>query len=474
MGHIVTGVDVVASKVDAVNSGRAPFVEKGLTELTAAMVASGRLTATMDTTAAVSSSEITLVCVGTPSREDGSLDTHYVSAVCCQIGEVLRELDSYHLIVLRSTVLPGITRGELVPLLEKLSSKKAGIDFGFCFNPEFLREGSAIEDFFQPSRTVIGELDQRSGDVVASIYQGIPGSVIRTNFETAEIVKYTDNWWHALKVAFANEVGTLAKNIGVDGREAMAIFTLDKKLNLSAKYLLPGLAFGGSCLPKDLRALSHLARAHGLELPLLQAVIPSNEAHLARTLQLIRATGAKRVGFLGLTFKPGTDDVRESPAVELIAALLLEGFDVCVHDESVKAAELVGANRAFLLRRIPDLFSCLIEDPDLLCGSVDAVVVIHDTPKYRALIEQYHGDLLVVDCTRIAVSNVTSMGQFSGLERSLNGSESDLPGYEGTSAVPLRPLTTAGTAASQSISGPQNADSGSAAYLCPPVEAPQK
>lgn len=406
LGHAVIGVDVHGSKVDAINEGRSHFVEKGLPDLIAEMVAAERLSATTDTAAAVRKSDITLVCVGTPSREDGSLNSDFARGVCGQIGEVLRIHDVYHLIVIRSTLLPGITRHELVPVLERISGKTAGIGFGVCFNPEFLREGSAIEDFFQPSRTVIGELDQRSGDLLASMYKGIPGAVVRTNFEVAEIVKYADNWWHGLKVSFANEVGTLANAIGVDGREVMEIFAFDTKLNLSSKYLMPGFAFGGSCLPKDLRALDHLARRYDLDMPLLEAVLPSNAAHLSRVLECIRVSGAKRVGFLGLTFKPGTDDIRESPAAELITTLLEEGFDVCVHDDNVDPANLMGSNRTFLFERIPDIPSRLIEDADALCRSVEAVVVAHDTKQYRALVERYRGLLTVIDCAQLKIGNL--------------------------------------------------------------------
>ena len=303
--------------------------------------------------------------------------------------------------VIRSTVLPGLTRGEIVPILERMSAKRAGLQFGICFNPEFLREGSAIQDFFQPSRTLIGELDGRSGDLLASVYHGVSGAVVRTSLETAELVKYTDNWWHALKVVFANEVGALAEAAGADSREVMKIFALDTKLNLSAKYLQPGMPFGGSCLPKDLRALTQLTRRYKLCLPLLEAVLPSNVAHLGRILEVLRGCGAKRVGLLGLTFKPRTDDTRESPIVELIAALLEAGVDICVHDRNVNLAELVGTNRTSLLQRIPDLPDRLLANPELVFQSVDVVVVAHDTKEYRGLIRKYDGRVPIIDFGRL-------------------------------------------------------------------------
>ena len=397
LGHKVIGVDVVDQKVEVMNAGRSPLVEPGLPELISEMVKAGRLSATTDIVAAVRGSDITLVCVGTPSRSDGSLNSDAVRAVCAQIGETLRNIDRYHLVVIRSTLLPGVTSRELVPLLEQTSGKTAGVDFGVCMNPEFLREGNAIEDFFEPSRTVVGELDQRSGDLLAAIYEGISGPVLPTSLGTAEIVKYSDNWWHALKVAFGNEVGALAEAMDVDGQEVMEIFSLDTKLNISDKYLRPGMAFGGSCLPKDLRALNHFAAESDLNLPVLQSVLPSNLAHTERTLQLVRQLGARRVGFLGLTFKPGTDDTRESPTVAMIATLLEEGFEVLVHDENIDLDALSGVNRDVLLSQIGDLQDRLMGDADVLCQSVEVVVVTYGTPEYRMLTAKYDDSVSFLD-----------------------------------------------------------------------------
>jgi GDP-mannose 6-dehydrogenase len=389
LGHKVIGVDTVHQKVELMNAGHSPLVENGLPELISEMVEVGRLSATTEITTAVRESDITLVCVGTPSRSDGSLNSDAVRKVCTEIGEALRDVDRYHLIVIRSTLLPGVTSRELIPLLEQTSGKTAGVDFGVCMNPEFLREGNAIEDFFEPSRTVIGELDQRSGDVLAAIYEGISGPVFRTRLGTAEIVKYSDNWWHALKVAFGNEVGALADTMGVDGHEVMEIFLLDTKLNISSKYLRPGMAFGGSCLPKDLRALNHFAAESDLNLPVLQSVLPSNSAHTERTLRQIRQLGARRIGFLGLTFKPGTDDTRESPTVAIIATLIAEGFEVLVHDENIDLDIMSGANQELLLSQIGDLKDRLVEDADVLCQSVEGVIVTYGTLEYSRLMEKY-------------------------------------------------------------------------------------
>jgi GDP-mannose 6-dehydrogenase len=335
------------------------------------------------------------------SVHDGSFNADFVRDACSEIGGALRTLESYHVVVIRSTLLPGVARRELLPLLEQATGKAAGRDFGLCLNPEFLREGNAIDDFLQPPRTVIGEAEAHDGDRLVQVYQALPGLVIHTNFETAETVKYLDNWWHALKIAFANEAGTLASAVGVDPDEAMTILGLDRKLNLSATYLRPGLAFGGACLPKDLRALGYLARHCDVELPLLESVLPSNAAHQARTLQCVLQSGAKRVGVLGLAFKPGTDDLRESPTVDLVAALVAEGFDAYVHDENVRLSDLLGANRAFLLDRLPNISSYLVEDPEVLCRVVDTIVLTHDTQRYRRLLAGTAGHRSVIDFTRL-------------------------------------------------------------------------
>jgi GDP-mannose 6-dehydrogenase len=397
LGYTVTGVDVDSYKVDAINAGQSPFVEKGLPELTAEVVRAGRLRATTDIDAAVRDADVALICVGTPSRPDGSLNLDFVRTVCGQIGEVLRASPRYRVVVVRSTILPGVTLGTVVPVVEAASGLKAGPDFGVAFNPEFLREGSAIEDFFEPTRTVIGELDTRSGDGVAALYDGVPGAVVRMTCAAAELVKYADNAWHAVKVSFANEIGSLAKALDVDGAAIMETFTMDTKLNISPKYLRPGLTFGGSCLPKDVRAINHMASTTGVRAPLLGAVLASNEAHLERILQVIRGTGAGRVGFLGVTFKPGTDDLRESPALSLIVALLADGIDVTAYDESLAVTKLVGANRRFLEQRVPDFGKRFAESPEALCRSVDAVVLAHDTPRYRAALAGTD-DVTVVDC----------------------------------------------------------------------------
>ena len=312
-GHEVIGVDPVQTKVDMINNGRSPIIEAEIGELIASAVAGGRLRATDEVAQAIRETELSFVCVGTPSQPNGNLDLRYIKRVCEQIGQALKEKDEWHTVVIRSTILPGTMCQIVIPALEQSSGKTAGIDFGVCHNPEFLREGSAVKDFHCPPKTVIGELDQTSGDLLAQLYAGIPGPLIRTDLKTAEMVKYSDNSWHALKIGFANEIGNLCKSFDIDAHEVMKIFCQDQKLNISSAYLLPGFAFGGSCLPKDLRALAYRAKMHDLELPILNSILQSNEMQVARGLRLIMDKGHRRIGVLGFSFKAGTDDLRESP-----------------------------------------------------------------------------------------------------------------------------------------------------------------
>jgi len=302
-GHEITGVDPVKTKVQLINDGKSPIIEKDIEGIICQGVKTGRLRATDDTVQAIRDTELSFVCVGTPSQINGNLDLTHVRHVCEQIGNALKGKSTRHIVVIRSTILPGTMRRLVIPVLEETSGKKAGTDFGVCNNPEFLREGSAVMDFALPSKTVIGELDQASGDVLAALYAKLDAPLIRTDVETAEMIKYIDNSWHALKIGFANEIGNLCKSFSIDAHRAMEIFCQDKKLNISSAYLKPGFAFGGSCLPKDLRALAYSAKLHDLELPILNAILPSNELQVARGLQLIMEKGRKRIGVLGFSFK---------------------------------------------------------------------------------------------------------------------------------------------------------------------------
>ncbi|MCK4817040.1 UDP-glucose/GDP-mannose dehydrogenase family protein, partial [bacterium] len=313
--HVVVGVELKEEKVEAMNHGKAPFYEKDLDGLISHAVEKNKLRATTDVKNAVEKSEISLICVGTPSNPDGSLNLDYVKNVCKDIGSALKYKNEFHVVVIRSTILPGSTGNILIPILEKASEKKSSVDFGVCVNPEFMREGQAIYDFFNPERIVIGESDERSGDYVAEIYDDIHAAIIRTDIKTAEMVKYVDNTFHAIKVTFANEIGSVCKRLGIDAHEIMDIFCKDRKLNLSSYYLKPGFAFGGSCLPKDLSALLSKAGELKLSCPLLESIIPSNQEHIDRVVELIISQNKRRIGIFGLSFKSGTSDTRESPVI---------------------------------------------------------------------------------------------------------------------------------------------------------------
>ncbi len=325
MGHEVIGVDVNPVKVDLVNDGKAPVVEERIGELIAEVVGSGALRATTDVREAIADSEVSLICVGTPSEPNGSLCTTYLERVTEQIGAALAERGGRHTVVFRSTMLPGTCLGLLVPVLEKHVGGTAGVDIGVAVNPEFLREGTSVRDFFDPPKTVIGELDPASGDVVAALYADLPGEVFRVPVPTAEAIKYADNAFHGLKIGFANELGAVCRALGVDSHQVMDVFLADRKLNISPAYLRPGFAFGGSCLPKDLRSLVHAAQRADVSVPILAHVLPSNEEHLQRAIELVERTGRRKVGLFGLSFKPGTDDLRESPLVELAERLFGKG-----------------------------------------------------------------------------------------------------------------------------------------------------
>jgi GDP-mannose 6-dehydrogenase len=412
-GHTVVGVDTNPQKVDAINAGRSPLVEPGLAPLIRDAVGAGRLSATPGAAAAVAASDLSLVCVGTPSLGDGRADLDHLQRCCRGIGAALRGAARRHLVVVRSTVPPGTTNGAVKPWLEAASGRRVGADLGLCYQPEFMREGQAIADFEHPARTVIAASDPASGERLASLYAGTGAPVIRTDFRTAELLKYVDNAWHALKVGFANEVGSLAKAQDVDSRALMAIFRRDRKLNLSEEYLAPGLAFGGSCLPKDLRALCDAARKLDLELPLLDAVLPSNRRHLERILARILHHKVERIGVVGLSFKPGTDDLRESPMVELIERLIGKGCEVRVFDPLVDPDAMVGANRAFALSHLPHIARLVLPTLQPVIDHAELLLVGHLEAAAASTILARAGTRRIVDCAR---------GDF-GLAA--------LPGYEG-------------------------------------------
>lgn len=354
-GHTVIGVDVNPNKVEMINAGESPIVEAGIGPLSKEVVKAKRLRATTDSTAAVRDSEVSLVCVGTPSNSNGSLDLRYVTRVCEEIGAALKDKNAHHTVVIRSTMLPGTIESVVVPTLEKYSEKQAGIEFGVCINPEFLREGSSLKDFYNPPFTLIGADDEDTTATLQALYSGVDAPVITTSVKTAEMVKYVCNCFHALKVSFANEMGNICKAVGVDSHEVMDIFCRDTKLNLSSYYLKPGFAFGGSCLPKDLRAINYKAKQVDIEVPVLSSILPSNRQQVERAVDMVLATGKKRVGVFGFSFKAGTDDLRESPMVTLIETLIGKGLQLQIYDRDVSLARLFGANKEYIERQIPHI-----------------------------------------------------------------------------------------------------------------------
>ncbi|MFG3257381.1 nucleotide sugar dehydrogenase [Streptomyces sp. NPDC048172] len=400
LGHEVIGVDVNQAKVDLVNDGKAPVVEERIGELTAEVVRTGALRATRDVREAVMGSEVSLVCVGTPSAPNGSLDTTYLERVTEEIGAALTEKNGRHTVVFRSTMLPGTCLNLLVPILEKAVGGTAGVDLGVAVNPEFLREGTSVRDFFAPPKTVIGQLDAASGDTVAALYEGLPGEVFRVPVPTAEAIKYADNAFHGLKIGFANELGAVCQALGVDSHQVMDVFLADRKLNISPAYLRPGFAFGGSCLPKDLRSLVHAARRADISVPILAHVLPSNSDHLQRAVELVERTGKRRVGLFGLSFKPGTDDLRESPLVELAERLFGKGYDLRIHDANVSLSRLMGANREYIETRLPHLAQLLADSVDEVLEHSEVCLVGTRDPAVLAALPHGEGPV-IVDLVRL-------------------------------------------------------------------------
>jgi GDP-mannose 6-dehydrogenase len=399
-GHEVVGVDTNPLKLELLRKGEVPVLEPGLAEMVTATVADGRLTVTADGWSAVHATDLSLICVGTPSNGNGSLDVAALERVATTVGEALGEIDHRHTVVVRSTVLPGTTESRVRPLLEDASQQVAGRDFGLAVNPEFLREGSSVADFAEPPKTVVGELDEASGEPLAALYEGTPGPFFRVPIGVAELVKFVDNAFHALKIAFANEIGAVSRAFDLDSHEVMRIFRSDTKLNVSPAYLTPGFSFGGSCLPKDLRALVHAARRADLDLPLLENVLPSNERHLQRSIELITALGRRRVGMFGLSFKPETDDLRESPLVELSEYLLGKGYELKIYDPGVSLARLVGANREYIDSRIPHLSTLLSSSVDEVMGHAEVCVIGAARPETIEALASSNGRR-IVDLARL-------------------------------------------------------------------------
>jgi len=396
-GHEVVGVDINPQKVECVNSGHAPIIEPELGELIEENVRKGRLSATTVTEDAILNSELSLVCVGTPSLGNGNLDSSYVENACAEIGTALRRKATPHLVVVRSTLLPGTTESILIPRLESASGRCHGPSLGVCYSPEFLREGSLVKDFYNPPKIVIGQDVAANGQSVAEIYAALDAPVVRTSIRVAEIVKYVDNAFHALKVSFANEIGNISKQVGVDSHEVMSIFCLDRKLNLSSAYLKPGFAFGGSCLPKDLRALTYQAKRCDVETPLLSAILSSNHQQIQLGIERIVGFQKKRIGFVGMSFKPDSDDLRESPLVAIVETLLGKGYTVHVHDQHVSMNRLIGANRRYVDEHLPHLSSVLVDSLEQLVTESEVVVLGHGSEHGRAATRAARSGQIVLD-----------------------------------------------------------------------------
>lgn len=400
-GHHVIGVDKNPTKVSLISAGKSPIVEAGVDALIADSYRAKRLSATDDAHAAVHSTELSIVCVGTPSARNGDLNLDFVRSVCRDIGEALASKATYHAVVIRSTILPGSMQALVIPTLKAASGKVLDKDFGVCFNPEFLREGSAVKDYRAPPKTVIGESDSRAGDLLVALYAGINAPLFRTRLETAEMVKYVDNTWHALKVGFANEIGAVAKALGIDSHDVMDIFVADTKLNLSPYYLKPGFAFGGSCLPKDVRAIRYRARSLDVDVPILDAILPSNATHTQRGVDLVLAQGKKKVGILGFSFKAGTDDLRESPMVELIERLIGKGCDLAIYDHNVSLARLTGANRDYILGVIPHISELMHDSIESVLKHAEVIVIGNSDPQFSQVTDQLGPGQKIVDLVRL-------------------------------------------------------------------------
>ncbi len=400
-GHEVVGVDIDPTKLELVRAGRSPIIEEGMQELMRAVVNGGSVTVTDSLRTAILSTDVSFVCVGTPPRSNGNQDLGAMLRLAEEIGKVLPEKPTRHLIVIRSTVKPGTIEEIIKPTIESVSGLKAGVDFSLCFQPEFLREGTSISDYDNPPFTIVGTDDDYAMEELRAIFGHLPCEMIRTSIRTAETLKYACNAFHAVKVTFANEIGRVCQSANVDPHEVMKLLCMDRQLNISPAYLRPGFAFGGSCLPKDLKALLYMAKTNDVELPMLANVMTSNRVHVDHAISQVLEAGKRSVGFVGLSFKAGTDDLRESPLVSMVECFIGKGLDVCIYDPSVNIARLVGANRRFIEESIPHISSLMTADINKLVERSDVLVVAMKSPEVLSAIARARPDQIVLDLARL-------------------------------------------------------------------------
>ena len=400
-GCTIHGVDSNSTKVDLINSGKSPLREAKLDELIERTVASGKLRATTDAQDAVNQSDVSLICVGTPSKANGDLDLQYVRRVAEEIGTILAAKKAYHTLIMRSTVLPGTTWNVVKPILEESSSKSVGRELGLCFNPEFLREGSAVADFYDPPFTIIGSKNPADADQVRSLYDWLETELIVCDVQVAETLKYVNNCFHAMKVVFANEVGRLCHALNIDSHLLMEIFCKDTRQNISPLYFKPGYAFGGSCLPKDLRALLYQAKTLDVPMELFRATLDSNRTQMEIGVQMVERLGNKHVGLLGLSFKAGTDDLRESPLVTFAETLLGRGYELKIFDEDVSMAKLLGTNRDYIQQHLPHIGALLESSLERVVEQSETIVIGNSNPTFRKVLNGLSEHKEIVDLVRI-------------------------------------------------------------------------
>lgn len=398
-GHLVIGVDINKRKVDAINKGRSPIIEKGLNEIVSSAVKNKLFSASISAKEAVLKTDIGMVCVGTPSAESGAIDIEHLKKVVREIGEALNGLARFYTVVIRSTVLPGTIEGGLIPILEEASGGKSGRDFGVCANPEFMREGNSLEDFYKPAKTIIGAVGKKEKEILKRLYGFVKPTLIMTDIKTAEFSKYLDNAFHGLKISFANEVAILAKKIGVEPIEAMEIFCKDRISNISPRYLKPGFSFGGSCLAKDIRAMLYKAKMEDIEMPLVGSILKSNDMHIDNAVKDALKTGKKNIGMLGLSFKPGTDDLRESQLVRLAELLIGKGFKLKIYDKNVSMAKIIGSNKIYIQKEIPHISSLLCKSLDEVIKNSEVIIMGHGTKEFNEAVQKLRKNQILMKLT---------------------------------------------------------------------------